>query len=389
MGNISFVFSAIFFALFALFAQFVEGFGYWINGGDVGDGFVVFGTIANFIPQVWSARLLAEFRRARRWRRAITDVSDEIARQGDTIHVGEITSNVTVKNYDKDIDIDPPELQDDSEQNFEINQGKYFNIGVNDVDRVQSQPALLPRFTSEAAYQLALNYDRYIFGLYRGSGVASFEATAPTAKAKPTAAANSIRLQRLVIAGILNSGRGAYSDEAAYTTACEEFANDLFFLQRILLDKDWPLANEDTGGEGGEGAGPEAYALVNTKSYEAINWYLLQNGIGTGQLQDAAIRSGLMRQFFGFNLVPDRGMDNADAAADSVGKIQVALGLPAGIYSAEQIRQTEAYRPEKRFQDAVKGLSVYGGKRVDATKLFAVVQAKGTAVGKNDVNGDG
>lgn len=345
-------------------------------------------TISNFIPQVWSARLLTAFRRARRWRSAVTDVSDEIARQGDTIHVGEVVSSVAIKDYDKARDIDAPELQTDYDDTFSIDQGNYFNIGVNDVDRVQSQPALLPRFTDEAGYQLALKHDAYVRGLFIGSGQNGFETTNPNGKTKASAAANTLKRQRLVIAGINNGGIAGYATEDAYTKACEQFAHDLFFLQRILLDKDWPLAGETTGGEGGEGAGPTVYALCNTKSYEALTWYLLQSFGGTGALQDAAVRGGFIRQLFGLNILPDRGMSNADTADNTVGEVQVAIGMSAGIYLAEQIRRTEAYRPEKRFQDAVKGLSVYGGKRVDATKLFAVVQAKGTAIGKNDVNGD-
>ena len=259
------------------------------------------------------------------------------------------------------------------------------------MDRVQSQPALLPRFTNEAAYQLALNYDAYIRGLYIGTGQGSFEGTGDlTGKAKPTAAAKSIQKQRLVIAGVKNGGIAGNTDRATYTAACKAFAEELFFLQRLLLDMNWPIANEDTGGEGGEGGGPRPYAIINTKSYEALTWYILQEfGQGSGELQDARVRGGFMKQLFGFNFVPDPGMSNANPVANKVGKVQVAIGMPAGIYSAEQIRQTEAYRPEKRFQDAVKGLSVYGGQRVDATKLFAVVQAAGTAIGKFDVNGAG
>lgn len=344
--------------------------------------------ITNFIPQVWSARLIAEFRRARRWRRAITDVSDEIARQGDTIHVGEIVSNVTVKDYNKANDIDAAQIQDDYDQTFDIDQSKYFNIGVNDVDRVQSQPALLPRYTSEAAYQLALTYDAYIRGLYIGTGQNSFETTGDiTGKSKPRLAAKSLQKQRLVVAGVKDGGISGNSNKATYTKACEALAEEVFFpMQRRLLDLNWPGIGEDSGGEGGEGGGPRPYCIVNTKTYEALTWYVLQKTGGTGVLQDAAVRGGLLREIFGFDITPDPGMSNDNAATNKVGKVQACIGLPMAIYAAEQIRQTEAYRPEKRFMDAVKGLSVYGGSRVDAEKLFAIVQGDGSAIGKNDAN---
>ena len=379
MDRRNFLLSAAISALVAVIVLFVA---------DVAEGAMYFGAIGTFIPQVWSARLLAAFRRARRWRPAVTDVSDEIVRQGDTIHVGEIVSDVTIRDYSKTADINAPEIQTDYDDSFEIDQMKYFNIGVNDVDRVQSQPALLPRFTDEAGYQLALTHDAYVRSLYLGTGQNGLETANPNGKTKASAAANTLKRQRLVITGILDGGIGAYTDEAAYTTACEQLAHDLFFLQRTLLDKNWPLAGETTGGEGGEGAGPTPYAFCNTKTYEALTWFLLQMDNGSGVVQDAAVRGGFIKQLFGLNIVPDPGMVNTNAGGNAIGKAQICIGMNNAIYLAEQIRQTEAYRPEKRFQDAVKGLSVYGGKRVDATKVFAVVQAAGTAVGKQDVNGD-
>ena len=378
--------------------------------------------IGSFIPQVWSARLLREFRRARRWRRTITDVSDEIARQGDQIHVGEITSDPTIHDYDKTVDIAAPEIQSDYEDSLHINQGKYFNLAVNDVDRVQSQPELLPRFTSKAGYKLALEWDGFIRSIYNGdvtdagaAGPASGRfgsagnALAPgtlTAKTKPSAADNSLRKQRLIIKGIAEHGPAdaAYADRAAYLAACEELVEgSLFPLARILADQDWPIMDDD-GGVGGEGAGERPYAIANLKTVEAVTYYFLKKygSQGTGQLSDEQIvQGGFIREVLGFDLIPDKGMSNGDpdgltgfAAADgSVGYPQICIGMRAGIYSAEQIRETEAYRPEKRFQDAVKGLSVYGAKRVDGTMLFAVVQGvDGTAankkvVGRYDVRG--
>ena len=356
-----------------------------------GSDLLFFGmAISNFIPEVWSARLLTAFRRARRWRTAVTDVSDEIERQGDTIHVGEVVSSVTIRDYSKTTDLADPEIQTDYDDSFTISQMKYFNIGVNDVDRVQSQPALLPRFTNEAGYQLALTHDAYVRGLYIGgtTGNNSLLVTKPNGKTKASAAADTLRKQRLIIAGVENGGVGGNTDRATYVKACTALAEELFFLQKVLLDLNWPIG-EDTGGESGQGGGPGVYAFCNTKTYEALTFYLLNLTGGSGSIQDAAVRGGFMRQLFGFNLVPDPGMSNANAAANKIGQPQILIGMPDAIYLAEQIRQTEAYRPEKRFQDAVKGLSVYGGKRVDASKLFAVIAAKGTALtNSNDVNGD-
>jgi hypothetical protein len=54
-------------------------------------------------------------------------------------------------------------------------------------------------------------------------------------------------------------------------------------------------------------------------------------------------------------------VSNNCAAGASTGTMNYA-GHPMGISFAEQILEVVAYRPEKRFGDAVKGLHVYGTK---------------------------
>jgi hypothetical protein len=39
---------------------------------------------------------------------------------------------------------------------------------------------------------------------------------------------------------------------------------------------------------------------------------------------------------------------------------------------AEQLNEVEAYRPEKRFADAVKGLHLYGAKVVFPDEIFVI-----------------
>ena len=50
-------------------------------------------------------------------------------------------------------------------------------------------------------------------------------------------------------------------------------------------------------------------------------------------------------------------------------KYKLIAGTNRGGSYAEQILKTEAYRPEKRFADAVKGLHLYGAKVVDPKRL--------------------
>ncbi|MCX7670397.1 MAG: P22 coat protein - protein 5 domain protein, partial [Anaerolineae bacterium] len=46
----------------------------------------------------------------------------------------------------------------------------------------------------------------------------------------------------------------------------------------------------------------------------------------------------------------------------SSGVYRILAGVPMACTFAEQINKVEAYRPERRFADAVKGLHLYGAK---------------------------
>jgi hypothetical protein len=51
------------------------------------------------------------------------------------------------------------------------------------------------------------------------------------------------------------------------------------------------------------------------------------------------------------------------------GRNIVTAGVDLALSFAEQVNQVEAYRPEQKFADAVKGLYLYGGKLVRPDSL--------------------
>lgn len=75
-----------------------------------------------------------------------------------------------------------------------------------------------------------------------------------------------------------------------------------------------------------------------------------------------------MSNIFGIQVVVDRRMADAGTAGDPY----VRFGHRLGMYAATQIRKLEAYRPESRFGDAVKGLYVYGHKVVDTSLQYSI-----------------
>jgi len=119
----------------------------------------------NFIPKVWSARLLEHLDKAHVYGALVNrDYEGEIKRYGDTVHINQIGA-VTIKNYTRNTNIDAPEALSNTDQTLVIDQAKYFNFQIDDIDKAQIKPELMNAATQRAAYALADTSDQYIAGL--------------------------------------------------------------------------------------------------------------------------------------------------------------------------------------------------------------------------------
>ena len=91
-------------------------------------------SVKNFIPQIWSARLLEHLDKAHVYANLVNrDYEGEIRNFGDTVKVNQI-GDITIKDYTKGSDIEDPDDLDGTQQILTINQSKYFNFGIDDVD---------------------------------------------------------------------------------------------------------------------------------------------------------------------------------------------------------------------------------------------------------------
>ena len=111
--------------------------------------------ITKAIPTLWSARIWEGFQRENVWAGLVTDISSELASGGDKINLVNITSGVTVRDYSRNTDITEPEILTDGDQTLDITEQKYFNIYVDDVDKVQSRPALMDHFSLMAGREVS------------------------------------------------------------------------------------------------------------------------------------------------------------------------------------------------------------------------------------------
>jgi len=265
--------------------------------------------ITNFISTVWSESLASSLdARYVAVANCNRDFEGDIREKGAVVKICGI-GNVSVGDYTKNTDMSNPQTLDDTVRELRIDQAKYFNFQIDDIDRAQSSPKLMGEAMRVAAAALANTADAYVFGLY--------------AQANRTISASATvdNIMNLIIearTALYNNGVGDSSD--------------------IVVE-----------------VSPEIAALI-LKAKIALS---TDNGetMETGCLGSI----GGCKIYVSSNIVRE--------TADSKIAHKCLVRTKRAIAFAEQLSEIDAYRPEKRFADAVKGLHLYGAKVVHPNEM--------------------
>lgn len=282
--------------------------------------------VTTFIPELWSARLLYALEKAHVATNLVNrNYEGEISNHGDTVHINAIGA-ITVKSYTKNTDIDAPETLTTTDQTLVIDQAKYFNFQVDDVDKVQAAGELVDTAMGRAAYALADVSDAYLLGVIAAGAAAGNtigSAAAPIALTASNVYENIVKLKtKLDKANVPNTDR---------TIVVPPDVHSL-----LLLDDRFAKSTATAGQE----------ALIN----------------------------GLVGRIAGFDVYMSNNVKTGTGT--DTGKtpyFEITAQITDATTYAEQIIKTEAYRMESRFADAVKGLHVYGAKVTDGTKIAKIL----------------
>lgn len=279
-------------------------------------------SLDNFIPEVWSARLLANLNRVQVYTQPDvinSDYEGDIQEAGDTVRINAI-GRVTISDYTKNADIAAPETLSDAQAILAINNAKYFNFQIDDVDMAQTKPKVMDAAMREAAYGLADAADTIVAAQYTDVPSANY-------------------------LGSEASPKTGYAATDVYTYLVD--------LGTILDDNNVPAEGR--------------WCIVPP----FVHGWLLKDarfvGFGTGQ-QMEILANGKVGQAAGFTIYKSNNVPNTSSA-----KYKVIAGSRIAWTYAQQVRKTEAYRPQLRFADAVKGLHLYGTKVVRPDALAVLV----------------
>lgn len=266
-------------------------------------------SLNNFIPTVWAETLYKELEKDFvAVKNCNRDYEGEIKSAGDTVKISGI-GPVTVSSYTKNTDIAAPETLDDNTRSLVIDQQKYFNFQIDDVDRAQQKPKIMQEAMKEASVALADTADQYVYSLTHEDVVTVTQASVTSANIVSILSDVRKRLRR-------NNVKDG--DEVMLEISPD--IEEKILLAKILRDTD------------------------NSKS----------------------LGKGYLGTFLGFRIFVSNNIPVASNVSTCWARTKRAVTF------ADQINDVEAYRPEKRFSDAVKGLHVYGAKIIYPKELIKI-----------------
>lgn len=269
--------------------------------------------INNFISTVWSENLYQALdKKYIAVANCNRDFDGDIKDTGSVVRICGV-GDVTVSDYTKNTDMSMPQTLSDTMCELTIDRAKYFNFQIDDIDRAQSSPKLMDAAMSNAADSIANEADKYVYSLYSQAG---------------SIVSRTVTPENIMDALILARERlyeQNVTDSSSIVIEVSPAIASIILKAKILSSTD------------------------NTQALEA------------GELGSF----GGCKIFVSNNIYADN-TENGDMIYECMVRTRRAIAF------AQQISEVTAYRPEKRFADAVKGLHLYGAKVVYPYELISL-----------------
>ncbi len=266
--------------------------------------------IKNFISTVWSENL---YQALDKQYIAVANCNREfegdIREKGSTVKICGL-GEVNVSEYVKNSNMSNPETLSDSCRELVIDQAKCFNFQIDDIDRAQSTPKLMEAAMKNAANALANDADQYIYSLFGGAG--------------STITETAVTVDNII--DLLIDAR---------TTL---FANNVSDPHDIVFE-----------------VTPEIAGLI------------LKAKVSLATDNTDALENGCIGSIGGCKIYVSNNLCRIEG--DVTIEHKCLARTKRAIAFAEQISEIDAYRPELRFADAVKGLHLYGAKVIYPSEM--------------------
>ena len=306
-----------------------------------------------FIPAIWSGKLQQKFYAST----CLTEIcnsdwSGEIKDQGDKVEIRTIPS-ITIADYKKG-QILNTQVPAGGMIELLVDQGKYFNVLVDDVDDVQSDLRLMDMFSQDAAQQMKIGietavFDGIITNFLSETNNLQNGGTASTVNAGNSAGAKSGNIQ-LGVAG---------------TPVVITKANVL----DVIIDT--------------------AQALDEQNAPESSRWMVMPPWMAAmikkSDLKDASfsgdgqslLRNGRIGSLDRYTLYVNNNLKVTTPDGAYTNVAHMMAGTKDAICFASQFTKLETLRSTTTFGNIVRGLQVYGYKMTKPDAFIRLYACKG------------
>ena len=273
-------------------------------------------TLDNFIPEIWAAQIFQDFDKATIVAGLCNrDYEGEIRNGGDTVKItaiGPVTVNTYTKNSTSNLTL---QTLSDAQTQLTIDQVKYFNFAIDDVDAAQQTPKVMSEAMRKAAQAMALNVDTYVAALYTQAGASTY---------------GTITLASTDYGVLTMFGR----------------------CNQLLSEMDCPNQGR--------------FMLISPY----IEAQMVKQNIMLTQGRDPGLfTNGYLGRYMGFDIYVSNNLATGSTHAVAYPVHECLAGTRDAITLAYQVNKVEAFRPEGSFSDAVKGLLLYGAKVIQPKAL--------------------
>jgi hypothetical protein len=271
----------------------------------------------NFIPSVWEETINRELERVCVFAEDCNrQYEGLVANKGDSVHILGV-GKPTIKSIDRanaSGEIDEAEEIEDTSVILNINQIRYFNYKVGDIDKAQAVGGLMDALSAETSEGLANEMDKFIANMVTDSSVSKLTET-PTVLSKEN-------------------------------------------VLTVLDDAIQMLQENDVN---------MAYGITVTVSPRFYKLFK-QAYVSTDTDNSEMLKNGKVAMYGNVTVK----LSNNVAKTDSGATDNIMIRTKRAIAFVNPLTHTEAYRPEKSFADAVKGFALFDGKVVRPKEIVNI-----------------
>jgi len=278
----------------------------------------------NFIPTVWAEGIERELEKLCVFvEDCNTKYEGSVKNKGDSVRilgVGKPTIK-TLSKANRNNDIDSAEEIEDTSVTLYINQIRYFNYMVGDIDKAQAVGGVMDALSAETSEGLADEVDKYIAGFATDDSVAKLYNSDQKVIAGATSGSDKNVLEVL--------------DEAIQRL----YENDVKATTKIVVT-----------------VSPRFYTVFKQAyiSKDTDNSEMMKNG------RVAKYGNVIVKMSNNVKKTSSGAVDN------------IMIRTQRAIAFAKPLTHTEPYRPEKKFADAVKGFILFDAKVVRPKEVINI-----------------